>query len=188
MKCFRCGDDLKDVGIDLLTGEACGLAMRVLCNLNEEGVKLWETFTRSTCDTKNAWNDGHASVMIPHSMFRDLWIFGQVMKGVRYVFIGGYVFGKEWVTKEYTVGYGQWYTSDRSGGSMCDPDEPIKETTRVPGENWQPEAWAVETDEDMQKLREAMASGYFYIRRTFTKSTHPGTGLDNRHAMSGRTV
>ena len=187
MKSFRCGDDLKDVGIHLLTGEACGLYMRVLCDLNEQGVKLWETFTRSTC-VKDGWNDGRASVMIPHSMFRDLWIFGQVMLGVPYVFIGGYVFGDDWVEEEITIGYGPWYTSDRSNGSVCDPDERVTEIYRHPKKGWQGEAWAVESEEDMQQIRNAIERGCFYIQRTFTKSAHPGTGLDNTHAMSGRTV
>jgi hypothetical protein len=30
--------------------------------------------------------------------------------------------------------------------------------------------------------------GSFYISRTYAKSSHPGTGLNNEHAFSGRVA
>jgi hypothetical protein len=180
MKSYQSGDDLRELGINLLTGEACGLAMRILCDLNEDGIKLWETFTRSKADTEG-WNDGKASVMIPNSMFRDLWIFGQVMKGTRYVFIGGYVFGKDWTETHYDLE--NWVDNPRSGGSY---DDGKGITYRHPVDTWKPSAMATNDDESWAHVQKAIEEGYFYINRVYAKSSHPGTGLDNQHAMSGR--
>jgi hypothetical protein len=173
MKSYQSGDDLRELGINLLTGEACGLGMRVLCDLDEDGIKLWEAFTRSKADTEG-WNDGKASVMIPHSMFQDLWIFGQVMNGTKVVFLGGHVHSNQWTETEYTVGY--------------NGDEPIIEKSKHPVKDWKPTAFAIDDEERMQTIRDSIKAGFFFVSRFYKKSDHPGTGLDNQHAMSGRTV
>lgn len=171
MESYRCPDDLKSVGIQVLTGEACGLSMRILCDLNEDGIKLWETFTRSKC-VADPWNDGKASVMIPTSMFQDLWIFGQVMKGMDMVFLGGYVHSDQWETTEFTVGYHE-------------DDSPIMESYRHPNKSWIPTAFAANKEDDHVK-RYIFDEDHFFVSRWFKKSEHPGTGLDNQHMMSGR--
>lgn len=186
MRSYRSGDDLKELGIRLLTGEACGLAMRVLCDLNEDGIKLWETFTRTKVVPESNWNssDGDsASVMIPHGMFQDLWIFGHVMRGTKYVILGGYVFGDDWEETHYDLE--NWETSPRSGGSY---DDGKGITYRHPVKTWRPTAMATNDDESWAHVLEAVDRGYFYISRVYAKSTQPGTGLDNRHAFSGRTI
>ena len=173
MHSYQCPDDLKQVGVRILTGEACGLSMRILCDLDEDGIKLWETFTRSKAIV-DGWNDGKASVMIPPSMFQELWIFGHVMKGTKYVFLGGHVWINEWEEESFTMA--------KEDGS----EEVV--TYRHPKKGWIPTAYATDSEEEMEKVREHIKNGYFYIARPFTKSNHPGTGLDNRHAMSGRVV
>jgi predicted small metal-binding protein len=93
MDTYRNIDSVKQFGVLHLTGEACGLNMRCLCDLTQEGVDLWQEFTRTT-PTSDAWNrQGIKSVMIPYCMFEDLWIFAKVRKGKKYVFKGNYTFG-----------------------------------------------------------------------------------------------
>ena len=40
MKTVNCWNDLEPYGIVLLTGEACGLCYRLLCDLTEQGRKI----------------------------------------------------------------------------------------------------------------------------------------------------
>lgn len=42
MKTIRCWDDLRPYGIVVLTGEACGLGYRILCDVTEPGKKVLE--------------------------------------------------------------------------------------------------------------------------------------------------
>lgn len=169
---YQSAQDLEKVGVKILTGEACGLAMRVLCDLTPEGVELWQEFTRTT-PTADAWNSsGVKSIMITSSIFRDLWIFGMVRKArsqdLPYrVFLGGYCFGNEWTETYY---------------------ESLNETHRHPKESWKPDAFAIFGQEDIDKIQNQIDSGYFYISREFVASKAPGTGIDNTHLMSGRTT
>jgi hypothetical protein len=96
IKSYRGTDDLEEFGINPLTGEACGLSMRILCDLTQKGVNLWQEFTRST-PTAEPWNrHGVKSVMIPTCMFEDLWIFAQVRENKAIAVLkGGYPFGKK---------------------------------------------------------------------------------------------
>lgn len=162
---YRDVRDLEQFGVIALTGEACGLAMRLLCDLTEEGVKLIREFMRVE-PTADAWNSkGVKSVMLPTSIFRDLWIFAHVRAGTANVFIGGYV-GEHWTETHY---------------------ESIDVTHKHPDKSWVADAYAVNDPDYMEKLREHEGV-CFYISRMFKRSEHPGTGLDNTHAMTGRTV
>lgn len=40
MKIIRCLGDLREYGIEILTGEACNIGCRLLCDLTQRGVKL----------------------------------------------------------------------------------------------------------------------------------------------------
>jgi hypothetical protein len=88
---YRGAHDLERFGVLPLTGEACGLAMRVLCDLTQEGCELWKAFTNST-PTADAWNrTGVKSIMVPYSMLEELWLFAQIREGKALaVFKGGY--------------------------------------------------------------------------------------------------
>lgn len=163
---FDSARNLEQFGVKCLTGEACGLGMRVLCDVTEEGMDLLREFTRMevTCDS---WNEKRGiksgSVMLPRSIFQDLWIFAQVRAGCKHVFLGDWC--HEWTTTEY---------------------KEIGESHKHPVHTWTPRAWACD-DEDMERIERHVGTS-FYIERRFTRSSHPGTGLDNCHAMSGRTV
>ena len=71
-------DELRPFGIDLLTGEACGLAMRLLCDVTAAGRKLIEGFLSCNLRDDSNWNGGSkddphvASVMLTRAVFNDL--------------------------------------------------------------------------------------------------------------------
>lgn len=76
--------DLKPFGVNPLTGEACKLSMRILCDLSENGTELMCDFlglqyrTPATTVFAENWNSmvgdapAVASVMIPRGLFDDL--------------------------------------------------------------------------------------------------------------------
>jgi hypothetical protein len=75
--------DLKEYGIDSLTGEACAYGQRVLCDLSQEGVDLLTTyFGGQLVFVEGAnWNPGSvenpsiASVLLPRCLLDDLRVF-----------------------------------------------------------------------------------------------------------------
>lgn len=75
--------DLEDFGIDMLTGEACGLSMRLLCDVTERGKVLIERFFGGTITVKpgSNWNGGNkadphvGSILLPSGVFSDLAAF-----------------------------------------------------------------------------------------------------------------
>jgi hypothetical protein len=69
---------LEKYGILMLTGEACGIGMRLLCDLTPEGVDNLGLFFSNHLTVGNNWNgsDGQiASIMLPYHMWRDLAAF-----------------------------------------------------------------------------------------------------------------
>lgn len=71
-------DDLRPYGITPLTGEACGLGMRVLCDLTPAGEKILTDFLGGNVSFKKGsnWNSGAvSSVMLPYSILKELGAF-----------------------------------------------------------------------------------------------------------------
>ena len=65
MKTITCWNDLRPYGIDLLTGEACGLSYRFLCDVTERGRKILERWLSvPELHLSDAWNRG--DVADPH--------------------------------------------------------------------------------------------------------------------------
>lgn len=156
---------LEQFGVIPLTGEACGLAMRVLYNLTEKKCDLIREFLRVE-PTAEPWNSkGVKSIMLPVSIFQDLWIFAHVRVGTPNVFLGGYCMGNQWTSTKF---------------------ESTGEELRHPVKNWTPEAWAV-TDPGLLKRLLEQEGECFYTQRWYNRSTHPGTGLDNTHTFTERT-
>ena len=123
--------------------------MRILCDVTQDGIELWQEFTRST-PTAEPWNcEGIKSIMIPTCMLEDLWIFAQVRAKALAVLKGGYPLGRK---------------------------------------DWEPTAMAVYEQQELNNLNEHITRGYFKVTHWYKKSSHPGTGLDNRHAISGRIL
>lgn len=83
----------EELGISLLTGEACAYSMRTLCDVNEYGRELVKTFFGMTeashlAPAWNSWVNGKpsvGSVMLPRSVFPDLIIFELFNRGFKYV-------------------------------------------------------------------------------------------------------
>ena len=81
MEHYQSWRDLEKLGINYLTGESCGLSMRLLCDVNEIGRKTIETFLRCKLIDGSNWNtrvNGEpavASVMLTRSVFKDLAAF-----------------------------------------------------------------------------------------------------------------
>lgn len=169
MKTFRCANDLREYGFKCLTGEACGLNMRCLTDLNEQAAEIWEAFTR-TKPVRDGWNDGKYSIMLPYSLMRDLYVFCAVYanKAVA-VFAGGYIGKDNWQTLTFHDG----------------------ESIEAPTDDWvrkNQDVWICEDQKDMDRINELVKSRVFYINRHYKRSNHPGNGIDNQHAMSGRTT
>ena len=85
--------DLSQFGINSLTGEACKYSMRLLCDLNDDGVDLvLDLFGLPHGETVFAknWNsmvgnkDAVASVMLPRTVFDTLALFALFRSGVTF--------------------------------------------------------------------------------------------------------
>ena len=72
MKTIRCWNDLRDYGIVLLTGEACGLSYRLLCDVTAKGKRTLEkALSIQQLGLAENWNHGSdddehvGSIMLP---------------------------------------------------------------------------------------------------------------------------
>lgn len=78
MKTIRNWNDLRQFGILPLTGEACALSIRILCDLTPAGQQFIHRFFALPYNTpmSRAWNsEGTGSVMLPYSILPDLAAF-----------------------------------------------------------------------------------------------------------------
>lgn len=177
-------DSLRQFGICFLTGEACGLAMRGLFDLTQDGINILTEFFGAV-EFKRNWNSGDkenphvASALIPYSCLEDLYIFAALKCGRKYVFRGDYCFGSEWTESVY-----ENYPTLIEGGKILHPPTRY----RHPVKGWKSRVWAFDDDELYTRFTDHEGRGSFYIARTYAKSSHPGTGLNNQHAFSGRTA
>ncbi len=100
MKAIRCWDDLSAHGIIPLTGEACGLAYRLLCDVTARGKKTLEkALGIAQLGPHENWNHGNAddphvgSVMLAPDLLPFIGVFALLEAGCREV----------WLTKGHTV-------------------------------------------------------------------------------------
>lgn len=85
MKSIHDWNDFYRFGINVLTGESCGLGMRLLCDVDENGWKLLDEFFGNTHsrnadnpDSGNGVNDDaptSGSILLPRSIFEELAVF-----------------------------------------------------------------------------------------------------------------
>ena len=108
MKTVSTWDHLREYGIDLLTGEACSLMYRILCDLTEKGKRIVERCLSVRIQSEN-WNNGTkdaphvASIMLTHEMFTPLAVFALLESGCR----------EAWVTDHGTIGIEQSDTDEQ---------------------------------------------------------------------------
>ena len=100
MKSIRCWDDLPAYGIVPLTGEACGLSYRILCDVTARGKKTLEkAMSIAQLGLHENWNHGSAddrhvgSIMLAPEVLPFLGVFALLEHGCREV----------WLTKGQTV-------------------------------------------------------------------------------------
>ena len=88
MKTVSTWNHLREFGIDLLTGEACSLGYRVLCDLTQRGKCIVERCLGVQIQSEN-WNHGSdddphvASIMLTQDMFVPLAVFALLESGYR---------------------------------------------------------------------------------------------------------
>jgi hypothetical protein len=73
--------ELKELGIDILTGEACAFNLRLLCDVDANGLALLREYFGDINLLAKPWNQGEASVMLPRGCFTNLIIYAQLRKG-----------------------------------------------------------------------------------------------------------
>lgn len=84
---------LSELGISPLTGEACAYSMRILCDLNEDGLLLVRDYFGwpQAAQLSENWNSqvngkpAVASIMLHRDVFPSLVVFALFRKGYRYV-------------------------------------------------------------------------------------------------------
>lgn len=160
MRTINSWNDLEAFGIVALTGEACGYAMRLLCDVTEGGKLLVERFLGGNVTIRpgSNWNGGSkddphvGSVLLSRGVFTDLAAFCLLRNG------------------------GRGSVAAREDGTVLEWDE--RELHGFQDGT---------LDEDKRsEIRETYERAYG-IKRYYRRSTDPGTGDRNQHMMSGRT-
>jgi hypothetical protein len=88
-------DDLRAYGIAPLTGEACTIGLRILCDLNERGARIVRTLIGLPADAKLAenWNSASkigthvASAKLPYDLFDALAVVCLFDAGCKHVIV-----------------------------------------------------------------------------------------------------
>ena len=97
MKTVSSWDHLRAYGIDPLTGEACSLAYRILCDITEDGQRVIEKCLGCQLQPPENWNSGAVgSVMLCPEMLVPIAVFALLEAGCREVYrVGDAVIGIE---------------------------------------------------------------------------------------------
>ena len=92
MKTIARWSDLEAHGIDPLTGEACSLGLRILCDLTQKGKSVVEKCLSVEIRSEN-WNSGStndphvASIMLTTEMLQPIAVFALLESGCREVWV-----------------------------------------------------------------------------------------------------
>jgi hypothetical protein len=80
--------DLEEYGIDVLTGEACGIGIRVLCQVDPSGKELLDSFLGVQIEMSGLWNSAGStpeapigSLMLPRRLYKDIAIYALLRDG-----------------------------------------------------------------------------------------------------------
>lgn len=94
MKTINCWDDLSRYGIVPLTGEACGLSYRILCDVTASGKRIIEkALGIAQLDLRDNWNHGSAedphigSIMLAPEFLPFLGVFALLEHGSREAYL-----------------------------------------------------------------------------------------------------
>ena len=100
MKTISCWQDLEKYGIMPLTGEACGLSLRFLCDVNEQGKNILEKMLGCKLNLAENWNNYNGaigSIMLSPDFLTSIGIFALLESGCEFVFLlkNGKLLGKD---------------------------------------------------------------------------------------------
>jgi len=93
MQKITCWDELRRYGVDMLTGEACGLSYRLLSDVTEKGKHIIQiALGIANLDLHDSWNHGDpkephvGSLMVVPELLVPLGVFALLENGCREVF------------------------------------------------------------------------------------------------------
>jgi hypothetical protein len=90
MKTVSSWDHLRAFGINALTGEACSLMYRILCDITEDGKHVLEKCLSCELKPPENWNSGAiGSVMLCPEMLIPIAVFALLEAGCREVYLVG---------------------------------------------------------------------------------------------------
>ena len=167
MQAIKCWRDLEEYGIDALTGESCGYAMRLLCDVTASGKAILESFFGGnvTIEPGSNWNSGSAndphvgSILLPRSILVDLGAFCLLHR----------------VPEDSMVVCVMDHVADGTGYAARYARADIEHMR---------ELWQRDDDKPFEQLFERWAR--VRVRRWYKRPSESVVGR-NRHAMSGRT-
>lgn len=168
--------DLREFGINYLTGEACALSMRGLYDLDDQGIEIvCEALSISREGLAGGWNSGGASIMLSADMVPTLGVFA-LRRHCHTVFSAR----KQGHYGTHTVIYG-----------LEGPDEELiraqfklnEETNEV--ELVSPHMFRYRIDSDPHPWMDEYRGE---IQRIFTCGANPHVGTRNVHAATGRVA
>ena len=88
MKTIACWDHLRAYGINTLTGEACSLMYRLLCDITEDGKRIIEKCLGCELKPPENWNSGAiGSIMLSPEMLVPIAVFALLEAGCREVYV-----------------------------------------------------------------------------------------------------
>jgi len=152
--------DLEEFGIIPLTGEACSLNMRVLCDLTKQGCEIFqECYGLKGGDIfQDGVNSGVASIMLPREAWQSLGVFALLSNGCHSVLEICFNREANFMTTDCLSGL--------KGGDRFIPGDP----PRLIHNGGHEMDWP---------------SCYGRVIREYRTGDHPHVGTKNIHAMSG---
>ena len=107
--------DLERFGVRLLTGEACAISARGLCDLSEDGAKLLKRFLAlpEGCELERCQNPGAvASIMLPYSIHADFAAFACIEAGAPMAVLTSDGLHVPTVEESQSAAWGDWLVAN----------------------------------------------------------------------------
>jgi len=177
MRTLRNWDDLRQYGINFLTGEACAVGKRLLCDVSDQGRRLLCSILGLPQDTKFAenWNSqvngdpAVGSIFLPPQLFAFVAAMILLQTGCKCA-----------VVVENNTVLGIEPDDDVSGKCRMPVEEEQDDPDHPGGRKWV--TVEQEIDDPLGRIRR-----FHSIRETFGTMNVPRRGLSAVHAMSGRS-
>jgi hypothetical protein len=173
MKTICCLNDLREYGINLLTGEADALSYRILCDLTPRGRSIFcQAYSVLPGGLSEAWNSGGvASVMLAHGAWEQLGPIALLDAGCHTVLLTdkglfGFEADEEFTRAEYDLDAATDRYVETKPAQYARRLGSDTETTEMP---WPDNC-------------------YGKPQRTFGMGNGPRRGYSNVHAFSGRAA